>query len=222
MSLLKDNSKKNRFGYTVKEELSNTVTHSIGFVLSIIGAVVVIVNACLKSGSFTYVVSSVIFGLSLMLMYSSSALFHGIKNSQLKRIFQKLDHCAIYILIAGSYTPFTLITLSENSGINLFIFIWALALIGVLIENFPFKNSFFVSMGLYIVMGWAVLGFFQPLYNIIHINGLILLILGGLFYTFGIIFFAWHRIPFSHTIWHLFVLGGSICHYISIIKYVIV
>ena len=107
MSLLKDNSKKNRFGYTVKEELSNTVTHSIGFVLSIIGAVVVIVNACLKSGSFTYVVSSVIFGLSLMLMYSSSALFHGIKNNQLKRIFQKLDHCAIYILIAGSYTPFT-------------------------------------------------------------------------------------------------------------------
>ena len=222
MSLLKDNSKKNRFGYTVKEELSNTVTHSIGFVLSIIGAVVVIVNACLKSGSFTYVVSAVIFGLSLMLMYSSSALFHGIKNNQLKRIFQKLDHCAIYILIAGSYTPFTLITLSENSGINLFIFIWTLAFIGVLIEKFPFKNSFFVSMVLYIVMGWAVLGFFQPLYNIIHINGLILLILGGLFYTFGIIFFAWHRIPFNHTIWHLFVLGGSICHYISIIKYVIV
>ena len=215
MSLLKDNSKKNRFGYTVKEELSNTVTHSIGFILSIIGAIVVIINACLKSGSFTYVVSAVIFGLSLMLMYSSSALFHGIKNNQLKRIFQKLDHCAIYILIAGSYTPFTLITLSENSGINLFIFIWALALIGVLIENFPFKNSFFVSMVLYIVMGWAVLGFFQPLYNIIHINGLNLLILGGLFYTFGIIFFAWYRIPFNHTIWHLFVLGGSICHYIS-------
>jgi hemolysin III len=222
LSLLKDNNKKNRFGYTVKEELSNTVTHSIGFILSIIGAIVVIVNACLKSGSFTYVVSSVIFGLSLMLMYSSSALFHGIKNNQLKRIFQKLDHCAIYILIAGSYTPFTLITLRENSGINLFIFIWTLALIGVLIEKFPFKNSFFVSMVLYIVMGWAILGFFQPLYSIIHINGLILLILGGLFYTFGIIFFAWHRIPFNHTIWHLFVLGGSVCHYISIIKYVIV
>ena len=222
MISLKDNSKKNRFGYSIKEELSNTVTHSIGFILSIIGAILVIVNACLKNGSFIYVISAVIFGLSLMLMYSSSALFHGIKNNQLKRIFQKLDHCAIYILIAGSYTPFTLITLNEDSGINLFIFIWILALIGVLIEKFPFKNSFFISMILYIVMGWAVLGYFQPLYNAIHINGLILLILGGLFYTFGIIFFAWHKIPFNHTIWHLFVLGGSICHYISIIKYVVV
>ena len=141
-----------------------------------------------------------------MLMYSSSALFHGMKNNQLKRIFQKLDHCAIYILIAGSYTPFTLITLSKDSGINLFIFIWILALIGVLIEKFPFKNSFFISMILYIVMGWAVLGYFQPLYNAILINGLILLILGGLFYTFVIIFFAWDHIPFNHSIWHLFVL----------------
>ena len=222
MILLKDSNKKNRFGYTLKEELSNTITHGIGFVLSIVGSIAIIINAYLKEGSFIYMISTIIFSFSLMLMYSFSTLFHGVRNNKLKSLLQKLDHCAIYILIAGSYTPFTLITLRESSGIYLFIFIWALAFIGVLIEKFSFKNSFFVSMGLYIVMGWAVLGFFQPLYNTIDINGLILLILGGLFYTFGIIFFAWRQIPYNHTIWHLFVLAGSICHYISILKYVII
>ena len=222
MTLSKNKNKKNRFGYTVKEEFSNTITHGLGVVLSIIGSIFIIVNAYLKSGSFLYIISSLIFSSSLLLMYSSSTLFHGFKNQRIKKFLQKLDHCAIYILIAGSYTPFTLITLKEDSGLNLFIAIWILAFIGILIEKFPFKNSFFISMGLYIIMGWAVLGFFQPLYSLLHINGLILLILGGLFYTFGIVFFTWNQIPYNHTIWHLFVVGGSICHYISIFKYVIV
>ena len=167
------------------------------------------------------IVSSIIFSLSLILMYAYSSFYHGIKNNKIKLVLQKLDHCAIFILIAGSYTPFTLITLNDGSGFTLFVFIWFLALIGILIESYPFKNSFALSMILYLVMGWSVLGYFKTLDLYLNINGLILLILGGLSYTFGIVFFAWKRIPYNHAIWHVFVLLGSILHYFSILYYVI-
>ena len=212
--------KSKKFSYTVKEELGNTITHSIGIFLSIIGSFIIIINACIYNGSLLYILSSIIFSSSLLLMYSASTFYHFIKNKKLKILFQKLDHCAIYILIAGSYTPFTLITLNNDSGIYLFIFIWGLALIGILIETYSLKNSFYYSMILYIAMGWSVLIFFQPLYNTLNINGLFLLILGGLFYTFGIIFFVWQKIPYNHMIWHIFVLAGSISHYLAILNYV--
>ena len=210
-----------KFSYTVKEEFGNTLTHSIGVILSIIGTFIIIIDACIYNNSLLDIVASIIFSCSLLIMYSTSTLYHFIKKRKLKKLFQKLDHCAIYILIAGSYTPFTLITLHNHSGIQLFIFIWLLAIIGIFIENSTFKNSFYLSMILYIVMGWSVLAFFQPLYNLLDIHGLYLLILGGLFYTFGIIFFVWQKIPYNHTIWHIFVLGGSISHYFAILNYVI-
>ena len=215
----------NKFGYSFKEELANTVTHSIGFFLSLIGSFFIVfdsVNLYLYSHKdLIWVVSSVIFSLSLLLMYASSSFYHGIKSNRIKLLFQKLDHCAIFILIAGSYTPFTLITLSNSGGFSLFIFVWTLTAVGILLETFPFKNSFAISMILYFLMGWSVLGYFQSLQSLIHINGLILLIAGGLCYTFGIIFFAWKRIPYNHAIWHIFVLAGSISHYFSILFYVI-
>ena len=215
----------NKFGYSFKEELANTVTHSLGFFLSLVGAFFIIfdsVNLYLyNQKDLIYIVSASIFSISLLLMYASSSFYHGIKSNKIKAVLQKLDHCAIFILIAGSYTPFTLITLSSSEGFSLFIFIWTLTAVGILLETFPFKNSFAISMILYFLMGWSVLGYFQSLQSLIHINGLILLITGGLFYTFGIIFFAWKRIPYNHAIWHVFVLGGSICHYFSILYYVV-
>jgi len=215
----------NKFGYSFKEELANTITHTFGFFLSLVGSCIVIIDSTqlyLYHGKdLIYIISAIIFSLSLLLMYASSSFYHGIKNNQIKLLLQKLDHCAIFILIAGSYTPFTLITLSGNGGFSLFIFIWSLTAVGILLESFPFKNSFAISMVLYFLMGWSVLAYFQTLQSLIHINGLILLISGGLFYTFGIIFFAWKKIPYNHAIWHLFVLAGSISHYFSILYYVI-
>ena len=215
----------NNFGYSVKEELANTITHTFGFFLSLIGSVIVIIESVnlylYGNKDLIYIISAVIFSLSLLLMYASSSFYHGIKNNQFKSLLQKLDHCAIFLLIAGSYTPFTLITLGDHGGISLFIFIWSLTAVGILLESFPFKNSFAISIVLYFLMGWSILAYFEILYSLININGLILLISGGLFYTFGIIFFAWKRIPYNHAIWHVFVLAGSISHYFSILYYVI-
>ena len=215
----------NNFGYSVKEELANTITHTFGFFLSLIGSVIVIIESVnlylYGNKDLIYIISAVIFSLSLLLMYASSSFYHGIKNNQIKSLLQKLDHCAIFLLIAGSYTPFTLITLGDYGGISLFIFIWSLTAVGILLESFPFKNSFAISIVLYFLMGWSVLAYFEILYSLININGLILLIGGGLFYTFGIIFFAWKKIPYNHAIWHVFVLAGSISHYFSILYYVI-
>ena len=215
----------NKFGYSFKEELANTITHTFGFFLSLIGGCILVidsVNLYLYSGKdLIYIVAAIIFTLSLLLMYASSSFYHGINNNKIKLLLQKLDHCAIFILIAGSYTPFTLITLANHSGFSLFIFIWTLTAIGILLETFPFKNSFAIGMGLYFLMGWCVLAYFQELQSLMNINGIMLLIAGGLSYTFGIIFFAWKRIPYNHAIWHLFVLAGSISHYFAILYYVI-
>ena len=136
----------NNFGYSVKEELANTITHTFGFFLSLIGSVIVIIESVnlylYGNKDLIYIISAVIFSLSLLLMYASSSFYHGIKNNQIKSLLQKLDHCAIFLLIAGSYTPFTLITLGDYGGISLFIFIWSLTAVGILLESFPFKNSF--------------------------------------------------------------------------------
>ena len=209
--------KVNKFGYSFKEEFANTLTHGLGLLLSIIGSSIIIVNVVIKGLDFLHLLSAIVFSLSLILMYCLSSLYHGLTDNRLKKIFQKLDHCSIYILIAGSYTPFTLISLYPDPGFFLFIFIWSLAAVGIIIENYPFKYSFPISMALYIIMGWFVLFFFQPLYASLNFYGLILIVLGGLFYTFGIVFFVWRQIPYNHTIWHLFVLLGSICHYFAVL-----
>jgi len=208
---------KNKFGYSFKEEYINTLTHVLGLIISIFGSLFLITYTAINHNEWNYILSTIIFSISLMLMYSSSSLYHGIKNNKLKTIFQKLDRCAIYILIAGSYTPFTLISMYLDSGLFLFIFIWSLAIIGILMELFSFKYSFHISMALYPIMGWFVLFFWGSLSQSLDANGLILIILGGLFYTFGIIFFVWDRFSYNHAIWHVFVLAGSFSHYFAVL-----
>lgn len=209
--------KLNKFGYTFKEEFANTATHAAGLLLSIFGSIIIIINLIIKDSEGLSILAGIIFSISLILMYCTSSLYHAIKDYKLKKLFQKIDHGSIYILIAGSYTPFTLISLYPNPGLFLFIFIWSLAIFGIILEVYNFKYSFQISMVLYIVMGWFVLFFFQALYSSLAINGLILVILGGIFYTIGIIFFVWERIPYNHTIWHLFVLAGSLSHYFAVL-----
>ena len=208
---------ENKFRYSFKEEYINTLTHVLGLVISIFGSFFLIVYTLINHNEWNYIFSTIVFSISLVLMYSSSSLYHGIKNNKLKAIFRKLDRCAIYILIAGSYTPFTLISMYLDSGLFLFMFIWFLAIIGILMELYSFKYSFHISMFLYPIMGWFVLFFWGSLSQSLNANGLILIILGGLFYTFGIIFFLWDRFSYNHAIWHIFVLAGSFSHYFAVL-----
>ena len=193
-----------------REEVANLLTHGLGVIFSIVALVVMLY---LAAGDPLKTVSAAVFGLSLVLLYSSSTLYHFFTSPRWKAKFQALDHACIYLLIAGSYTPFTLITLRGPSGWALFAAVWTMAIIGVLLKTFwKGKKDHWISTALYLLMGWLILLAFGPLLRGMPIAGVWWLAAGGLAYSFGVIFFAWRRLPFNHAIWHLFVLGGSVCH----------
>jgi len=201
------------------EELANTITHGFGLLLSIAGFVVLVVMASLN-GDFWYILSSVMYGLSLVILYAASTLYHGAIHPERKRILQIVDHCCIYVLIAGSYTPFTLVVLRSGIGQNLFIFIWLFAIIGIA-AKLVFGTRFpAISVISYLVMGWIGILAVQPLFTALGIMPVALVIAGGVAYSIGTIFFGWHSIKHHHAIWHVFVLMGSIFHFLAIALYV--
>lgn len=208
--------------YTIGHEIANAVTHGIGGGLSIAGLSVLLTMAMLY-GDIWHVVSSAIYGATLIILYLASTLYHGIYHTATKRIFKVIDHASIYLLIAGTYTPFTLVSLRENSEWGWFLFsvIWILALLGViLLLLFPGKYSG-LRVAVYIVMGWLAIFVMKDIRAAIGVGGMSWLVAGGLSYTFGVIFYLWDRLPMNHAIWHLFVLSGSICHFFAILFYVI-
>ncbi|HWR37268.1 MAG TPA: hemolysin III family protein [Clostridia bacterium] len=201
------------------EEIANSVTHGIGLLLSIAGLVVLVVLAALR-GTAWHVVSCSVYGATLVLLYLSSTLYHTVQGPRVKRVFRVFDHSAIYLLIAGTYTPFTLIHLRGPLGWSLFGTIWGLTILGIVFKTFAVDAFAILSTALYIVMGWlAVLGI-RPLLHALNWHGFLWLLGGGMFYTIGVIFFASQR-RYAHAVWHLFVLGGSVCHYFAIVFYVI-
>lgn len=206
--------------YTVREEIANAITSGIGTALSIAGLVIMIVYAS-KYGDVWHVVSVSIFGASLILSHLSSTLYHSIAPSPAKRVFKLIDHLAIYILIAGSYTPFVLVSLRGPWGWSLFGIIWGLAVLGVLIKLTPLNNIKGLSTGFYVAMGWSVIIAINPLLESVAEGGIRLLVAGGLCYTVGVVFYAWRSLPYGHAIWHVFVIGGSICHFFAVLLYVI-
>ncbi|MFV0237785.1 MAG: PAQR family membrane homeostasis protein TrhA [Flavobacteriales bacterium] len=207
--------------YSKKEEIANAVTHGLGIVLSIIGLVYMLIYS-IQNGGASHVVSSVVFGATLILMYTCSTLYHIFQSERLKLFFRKLDHIAIYFLIAGSYTPFTLITLQDTAwGWCIFFIIWALALLGVVYKLTPLNRYKKFSLVLYLGMGWLIILVAKPMIESLDSKGLWLLVLGGLTYTLGVVFYVWEKLPFNHAIWHVFVLGGSIFHFFAIFWYVI-
>lgn len=204
---------------THREEVASLVTHAIGVVFSIAALGVMLY---LSAGDLLQTVSAVVFGSSLILLYSSSTLYHFFTSPRWKARFQSLDHACIYLLIAGSYTPFTLITLRGPWGWSLFGAVWSMALGGVLMKTlWKGKKDHWISTMLYLVMGWLIVLAIGPLFRGMPIAGIAWLAAGGLAYTLGVIFFAWNRLPFNHAIWHLFVLGGSVCHVIAACHYVL-
>ncbi|TGM61455.1 PAQR family membrane homeostasis protein TrhA [Leptospira vanthielii] len=208
--------------YSIGHEIANAVTHGIGGGLSIAGLSLLLTMAVLY-GDIWHIVSSAIYGATLILLYLASTLYHGIYHSATKRIFKVIDHASIYLLIAGTYTPFTLVSLREHSewGWTLFLIVWILAFAGVLLLLlFPGKYSG-ARVVVYILMGWLAIFVVKDIRTAIGVGGISWLVAGGLSYTVGVIFYLWDRLPFNHAIWHLFVLSGSLCHFFAILFYVL-
>ncbi len=206
--------------YTLGEEICNSVTHGIGALISISGLVLLIVFSAMY-GNVNHIVSCTIFGTALVLLYTASTLYHSLKKPKLKHIFKIFDHSCIYVLIAGTYTPFLLVTISGAVGWTMLIIVWSLAVVGILFKIFFIYRFKIISTIAYILMGWIIIFAIKPLFHALPGGGLALLISGGLAYTFGTIFYAWNRLPFNHAIWHLFVLAGSVCHFFAVMFYVI-
>lgn len=201
-----------------REEVASLVTHGVGVVFSIVALVIMLV---LSAGDALKVVSAAVFGTSLVLLYSSSTLYHFFTSPAWKARFQALDHACIYLLIAGSYTPIALITLKGAWGWSLFGAVWAMALGGVLMKTlWRGQRDHWISTALYLLMGWLIVFAFGPLLRAMPAAGIGWLVAGGLAYSLGVVFFAWRRLPFNHAIWHLFVLGGSICHVLAVCLFV--
>lgn len=201
-------------------ERLNAITHLVGAVLALVGSVILIVLAT-RDGDAWKLVSVSVYGATLVLLYSLSTLYHSLRG-RAKKVLRELDHHSIYLLIAGSYTPFCLVTLHGPWGWSLFGTVWGLALIGSLEELRPKRGARIVSVVLYAVMGWMVIVAVNPLMRALGPIGLSWLIAGGLLYTIGIIFYALDtRLTHAHGIWHLFVLAGSTAHYIAILRYVL-
>ncbi|HSW67576.1 MAG TPA: hemolysin III family protein [Bacteroidales bacterium] len=204
-----------RFPYL--HEVFNSITHGIGVLLSIAALVLLLVFAVIRNGDAWQIVSFSIYGASLIILYLSSTLFHAIQRPRTKRFFNLLDHASIFILIAGTYTPFCLVPLRGPWGWTLFGIIWGLAIAGVLFKIFYYSERWrIVGTIIYIAMGWLILIALRPLLQNVPEGALLLLLGGGLSYSFGVIFYLWRRFRFNHVVWHLFVLGGSICHFFAI------
>ena len=205
-----------KYTQTVMEEIANSITHGLGFGLSVAGLTILVVLASMEGDPWR-ITSFAIYGSSLTILYLVSTLYHSLTHSRTKAIFRRLDHSAIYLLIAGTYTPVILISLRTTWVLYLLPIIWAMAILGVYIKVRYIHRYERLSLAFYIFMGWFALIAVKPLFNSIPIESFIWIIIGGLSYTSGVIFYAWERLPFNHTIWHGFVLMGSVSHYIGIL-----
>jgi hemolysin III len=205
--------------YSEAEELLNRYTHGFGALLSVIGVTALIVLASGQHDAYR-VVSACIYGVSMITFYCLSTAYHSVRKPYVRYVFRILDHASIYLMIAGSYTPFALVTLRGPWGWTLLGTVWGLGALGAGMKVFTTHRLRFIGPLLYIALGWVVVIAFKPLSAGLALNGMYLLFSGGVAYTFGVVFYLWDRLPFNHAIWHLFVLAGSACHFFAIFYYV--
>ena len=201
--------------YSKREEIANSLTHGLGIILSLIGLVFLYLKANDSNNSMV-MISFMVFGISLILLYTTSTLYHSIPGLEIKKSLRKIDHCAIYILIAGSYTPFLLINLQGFYGWGMFGIIWSFATIGIVIKIFTRIKSKWVSAFIYIIMGWLCILISRQMWLQVPTKSLIFLGIGGLFYMIGVLFYVWKKLPYHHAIWHIFVICGSISHFLAV------
>lgn len=202
------------------EEFANTVTHGFGLVLSLAGFVALVILASLR-GDPILIAGCVVYGLSLIVLYAASTIYHGTTSVELKHKLRLVDHCCIYLLIAGSYTPFGIIILNGTLGQGLLALIWTFAVGGILAKLLLQHRFPAVSVASYVVMGWLGVFAVQPMLETLGTEAVMLAVAGGVSYTLGVVFFALHRIPHHHAIFHVFVLAGSILHYAAVVGYVV-
>lgn len=204
----------------VFEELANAVTHGLGLALSVAGLAVLVVLASLR-GTAWHIVACSVYGATLVALYAVSTVYHSVRHPRAKQIVRVFDHSAIYLLIAGTYTPFALVNLRGVWGWTLLGLVWTLAVAGILFKIFAGIRFPKLSTLAYILMGWLALIAIRPILTHVPLHGVEWLLAGGLAYTFGVVFYAWKRVPYNHAIWHVFVLVGSICHYFAVMFYVL-
>jgi hemolysin III len=206
--------------YTPREEVANSVTAGIGAALSIAALSILAALAGIKGDPWR-VVSFSIFGAALVLLYLAATLYHAFRSPRLKSVFQFIDHISIYILIAGTYTPFMLVSLRGGWGWSLFGVIWGLAVVGIVFKSFFMGRFIVLSTVIYLAMGWLILIALKPALAAIPARGLLWVAIGGCAYTIGVGWYAWRKLPYNHAIWHLFMLAGSICHFFAVLFYVL-
>lgn len=206
--------------YTLGEEIFNSVSHGAGSLLSIAGTVILIIFSTIYADVWA-VVSSCVYGASLIILYTMSTLYHAITNDRAKKFFRVMDHNTIFFLIAGTYTPLTLFCLKGWLGWTLFGIVWGAAIVGIILNSIDLERFRKPSVVCYILMGWVIIFAIKPLMESIPQISLIFLLVGGVFYTVGVIFYAIKKIRYFHSIWHLFTIAGSIFHYFSILLAVI-
>ncbi|MET0116311.1 MAG: hemolysin III family protein [Sedimenticola sp.] len=206
--------------YSLGEEIAHTITHGVGALLSIAGLAILVAFSTLY-GDVWHITSCSIYGATLILLYTSSTLYHGIPLPRAKRILRQIDHAAIFVLIAGTYTPFTLVNLRGGWGWTLFGLVWGIAIAGVVMELVMRKRYRRLSIALYLGLGWLVVIAIEPMLSRVDTGGLVLLLVGGLCYSLGVIFYVWRSLAYHHAVWHLFVLAGSIFHFFAVLLYVI-
>ena len=210
----------NTHTYTTREELVNAITHGIGALLSAAALALLVVFASLY-GNAWHVVSFAIYGSTMLLLYVCSTLVHSFPEGKAKDIFEIFDHIAIYLFIAGTYTPFTLVVIQGALGWTLFGIVWGIALVGAVFKSFAAKRFMYLSTALYVAMGWIIIVAWKPLVAALPLPGLVWLVAGGALYSAGTIFYVWRGFRYHHAVWHLFVLAGSICHFFAVLMYVL-
>lgn len=203
---------------TRSEETANSISHGLGL-MAAIAAVPILVNSAIRAGDAPFVVGASVFASSMVLLYLASTLYHSVNHEPTKRIFRLLDHSAIFVLIAGTYTPFTLGVLRGPWGWTLLALVWSLAMIGLAIKAIYGTRYKWATMMLYVGMGWLALIAVKPILLHVPLPGILLVVAGGLAYTGGLGFFAAHRLPYHHFIWHLFVIAGTTCHFFAVLWY---
>lgn len=206
----------NRRDLTLGEEIANSITHGIGALLSIAALVILIVVAA-NNGTAWHVVSFAIFGATMVFLYASSTLYHSFTHKKAKNVFQRFDHAAIFALIAGTYTPFLLTTIRGPLGWTFFGIIWAAAITGIVFRSIYLHRFRKLMVVVYLIMGWMFVFMINPIIANLPSTSLIFLLVGGLSYTIGVIFYSWRSLPYGHGIWHLFVLGGTISHFFAVL-----
>ncbi|CAB0151412.1 hypothetical protein PSI9734_01800 [Pseudidiomarina piscicola] len=206
--------------YSVAEEVAHAITHGVGAIASIIGLIAMLLWS-FANGDTWHVVSVSVYGASLIMLYTASTLYHAFPWPRVKAFFQHIDHAAIYFLIAGTYTPFALINLRGPWGWSILGVAWGIAVFGVIMELASRERKKWLSLSLYLGLGWMAIIAIKPMLEHVEIGGLLLLLAGGLAYSLGVIFYVWKSLKYHHAIWHVFVLAGSVLHFFSIFYYVL-